>query len=70
MRNVKNKNSIIYNFNNGDIFIVINTQPGGHYMISTVKKRRTLLQQYEQQQRIIYDKYHGGKPKALYLTTT
>ena len=37
MRNVKNKNSIIYNFNNGDRFIVINTQPGGHDMISTVK---------------------------------
>ena len=33
MRNVNKKNRIIYDSNNGDRFIVINTRSGGHDMI-------------------------------------
>ena len=38
MRNVKMKNCIIYESENGDIFIVINTRPGAKDMILTANK--------------------------------
>ena len=38
LRNIKNKNCIIYKSENGDRFILINTRPGVHDMIFTAKK--------------------------------
>ena len=38
--NVNKKNHIIYDYENGDRFIVINTIPGGQDMIFTVNKGR------------------------------
>ena len=38
LRNAKRKNIIIYDSDNGDIFIVINTRPGGYYIIFTLNK--------------------------------
>ena len=40
LRNSKKKNRIIYDSDNGDRFIVINTIPGVHYMIFTANKYR------------------------------
>ena len=67
LRNVKKKNRIIYDSNNGERFIVINTILGEHDIIFS-KQRWTLLQKYEQHQRIIYVKYRGVTLKSLYPT--